>query len=373
MRTEEALVEETWAAVAGDAARPDVTVSGARDILPATLPTGAAATAAVVTALAAAAALTNGRAAFATDRGHISDAVRSERVVRTDGQSTGATFAPLSRFWRTADGFMRTHANYPWHRDALLRALDLSIEARVDAVASEIGQRVAIDIEERVFAEGGIAARVREEREWQQHPQGAAVCAEPLVGHAIVGPAGSRMRSHVGMPADGIRVLDLTRVIAGPVCTRFLGALGADVLRIDPPDHHDIPPGMFADTLLGKRSAVLDLTRYTDRLHALLDHADVLVCGYRPGALDRFGLTDEDLAERHPGALPTARPRHRLPGRRGRPGRPAPPGRRGWHGRASPLAGAHRRLAAGRAPGTPRLCRRRSRQQARPGRCASAR
>jgi crotonobetainyl-CoA:carnitine CoA-transferase CaiB-like acyl-CoA transferase len=107
------------------------------------------------------------------------------------------------------------------------------------------------------------------------------------------------------LPASGLRVLDLTRVIAGPVCTRYLAALGADVLRLDPPGHLDMRPGTVADTLFGKRSALLDLS--TDAGKATLQHllagADVVVCGYRPGALDRFGLHEEALADRHPGLV----------------------------------------------------------------------
>jgi crotonobetainyl-CoA:carnitine CoA-transferase CaiB-like acyl-CoA transferase len=101
---------------------------------------------------------------------------------------------------------------------------------------------------------------------------------------------------------QGLRVLDLTRVIAGPVCTRFLGALGADVLRIDPPGHPDMRRGGVADTLLGKRSAALDLgdAGAARVLHRLLDGADVVVCGYRAGSLDRFGLAPDELAARHP-------------------------------------------------------------------------
>jgi crotonobetainyl-CoA:carnitine CoA-transferase CaiB-like acyl-CoA transferase len=100
-------------------------------------------------------------------------------------------------------------------------------------------------------------------------------------------------------------VLDLTRVIAGPVCTRLLGALGADVLRIDPPGHLDMAPGALADTILGKRSAFLDLGSAGGlaTLHRLLEGADVVVHGYRPGSLDRFGLRPDDLAGRHPGLV----------------------------------------------------------------------
>jgi crotonobetainyl-CoA:carnitine CoA-transferase CaiB-like acyl-CoA transferase len=97
-------------------------------------------------------------------------------------------------------------------------------------------------------------------------------------------------------------VLDLTRVIAGPVATRTLAAHGADVLRLDPPDRPEIPLQAY-DTLPGKRSALLDLSADGPALEELLAGADVVVTGYRPGALDRFGLAPEELARRHPGLV----------------------------------------------------------------------
>jgi crotonobetainyl-CoA:carnitine CoA-transferase CaiB-like acyl-CoA transferase len=100
-------------------------------------------------------------------------------------------------------------------------------------------------------------------------------------------------------------VLDFTRVIAGPVCTRYLGALGADVLRLDPPHRRDLVAGEPADTLLAKRSALVDMSMGAPRgeVEALLLDADVVICGYRPGALDLLGLGAEALVERHPGLV----------------------------------------------------------------------
>jgi crotonobetainyl-CoA:carnitine CoA-transferase CaiB-like acyl-CoA transferase len=120
-----------------------------------------------------------------------------------------------------------------------------------------------------------------------------------------MGDASPRRRNQADLPAEGVRVLDLTRVIAGPVCTRFMAALGADVLRVDPPRHPDIRFGAVADTLLGKRSSLVDFAAPDGlaTLHRLLDQADVVVHGYRPGALDLFGLRAEPLAERHPGLV----------------------------------------------------------------------
>ncbi|MEV0696481.1 CoA transferase [Saccharopolyspora sp. NPDC050389] len=227
--------------------------------------------------------------------GHVAAAMRSEAHLRLDGEPPLAGFAPMSRFWQAADGWVRTHGNYPWHREALVRALGTLDD--VAAVASSIGEIPAREVESRVVAAGGIAAAVRTPQEWLAEPPGRAVAAQPLVGTHRVGDAAPRSRG------DRLRVLDLTRVIAGPVCTRFLAALGADVLRIDPP-HRPERPGSY-DTLLGKRTAVLDAgtPEGLARLHELLAEADVLVHGYRPGALRRFGLGAEELAERHPGLV----------------------------------------------------------------------
>jgi crotonobetainyl-CoA:carnitine CoA-transferase CaiB-like acyl-CoA transferase len=146
---------------------------------------------------------------------------------------------------------------------------------------------------------------VRSLEEWRTHPHGAAVAGEPLISHAARPGSRPRRRDASDLPARGVRVLDLTRVIAGPVCTRYLAALGADVVRIDPPHRPDLAVGAAGDTILGKRSTLLDLSTPggLGTFHELLDRADVLVCGYRPGALTRFGVNDDELAERHPGLV----------------------------------------------------------------------
>lgn len=307
------LITQAWTAVASDeSGRPPaqptgVDVSGSPGRLPSRFAVEEVAVASVAVALLAAAALSKLRGGAAPrvslDRGHVADAVRSERLFSFSGKPAGAGFAPLSRFWRTADGWVRTHANYPWHRSALLEALGTSQDA--DAAAAALATLTGGEIEQRVFAAGGIAAAVRSLDEWQAHPQGQALAGEPLIGHRLIGGGSARPRPAAHSPLAGTRVLDLTRVIAGPVCTRFLGALGADVLRVDPPGRPDMPSGVVADTLLGKRSSFVDLDSPAgaSTLHNLLARADVVVCGYRPGALDRFGLDAESLAGRHAGLV----------------------------------------------------------------------
>ncbi|GAA0477822.1 CoA transferase [Streptomyces olivaceiscleroticus] len=303
-----------WAALGGEAGLTGrVRHSGARGLLPARLPVMDLARATVtVCALAGAelaAARTGGALpAVEVDDGAVATAFLSERHLRIDGRAPTA-FAPLSGFWRTADGWLRTHANYPHHRARLLAALGLPESAGPDALAAELADRRAGETEDSVYAAGGLAVAVRDAKEWAGHPQGAAVARRPLLRLEPLGTATPPRRAPglTGdplLPAAGLRVLDLSRVLAGPVATRTLALLGADVLRIDAPG---LPESRdtHADTGFGKRSAVLDLDARAGRatFEELLSSADVVVTGYRPGALDRFGLAPEALAERRPGIV----------------------------------------------------------------------
>ncbi|MEW2136777.1 CoA transferase [Streptomyces sp. NPDC005409] len=233
-------------------------------------------------------------APLVVDEGAVATAFVSERHLRVAGR-TPVTFAPLSGFWRAADGWVRTHANYPHHEAALLRALGLP-SATPGAVRAAVAGRTAVGVQELVYGAGGLAVAVAGE---YGEPQ-------PLV--EAVRESGARGRAlgaaPAGRPAAGVRVLDLTRVIAGPVATRTLGVLGADVLRIDPPALPEADDA-YADTGFGKRSARLDLAAAGDRavFDELLAGADVVVTGYRPGALERYGLGARELLERWPGLV----------------------------------------------------------------------
>ncbi|MFD1830735.1 CoA transferase [Streptomyces desertarenae] len=301
--------DRLWAELGGDPALAErvrlVRRGTPAPVLPARLPVRESARAAVaVCALAAAeaAARRSGGAVprVRVDDGAVATAFTSERHLRIDGRPA-ATFAPLSRFWRTADGWVRTHANYPHHRARLLAALGVPDGggAPVEAVAAELAGRRAEEVEEAVYAAGGLAVAVRTPRAWAAHAQGAAVAGLPLVGRERLDDAPAPP-----LPPSGPRVLDLTRVIAGPVATRTLALLGADVLRIDPPGLPESADA-HADTGFGKRSVLLDLSSRSGRraFGELLAQAHVVVAGYRPGALDRFGLSARELAERRPGAV----------------------------------------------------------------------
>ncbi|BAH55270.1 CoA transferase [Rhodococcus opacus] len=230
------------------------------------------------------------------DPERIAASFASDRLLRVAGAPVSG-FAELSGFFAAADGWVRTHANYPHHRRRLLTALDLSDDAGRDAVATRIGSLTAADVEDRAAAAQAIAARVRTADEWAASPQGAAAASGDLVSTVVhtessrLGTGHRSRRVPGGLPLSGVRVLDLTRVIAGPVATRTLAMLGAEVLRIDPPSIPEIAV-QHRDTGQGKRSALLDVRSADGRAvwDRLLADADVVVTGYRPGALD--GLLD---------------------------------------------------------------------------------
>ena len=221
-------------------------------------------------------------------------AFRSDQFLTIDGHAP-QSFAPLSGFFRAGDGWVRTHANYPHHRERLLRALHLPHDASDDRAVTTMADLSAQDLEDRAAETGGIAVRVRDHHEWFAGQQAHAVQGYPLLAVDAVADAPT-----VPLPRRP-RVLDLTRVIAGPVASRTLAFLGCDVLRVDPPDLPEIEV-QHIDTGGGKRSTLLDLHdgHARDRLHGLLGRADVLVTGYRPGALTHFGLEPELLAARYP-------------------------------------------------------------------------
>ena len=195
--------------------------------------------------------------------------------------------------YEAAHGWIRLHTNAPHHRAAAIRVLGCSEDR--DAVARAVRSWDATELELAVVDAGGCAAEMRTAAAWDAHPQGAAVANEPLVSveqfeHGDLDTMTGRAGPDPARPLAGVRVLDLTRVLAGPVATRFLGGLGADVLRVDPPDW-DEPP-IIPEVTLGKRCARIDATTSEgrERIAHLMRSADVVVHGYRPEALDRLSL-----------------------------------------------------------------------------------
>ncbi|WP_460773605.1 CoA transferase [Microbacterium sp. GXF7504] len=241
--------------------------------------------------------------AVRVDRARVAASFGSERLLRIDGRAPDV-WAPLSGFWETADGWVRTHANYPHHAAALRTLLGLPDDADAAAMAAATRGRSAADLEDAAHALGAVVGAVRTADAWRRHPHGAQVASAPLVVRTRTGDAPARPWRDGDGPLGGVRVLDLTRVLAGPIATRDLASAGAEVLRVDTARLPETG-WIHLDTGQGKRSALLDLADRADRavFETLLTAADVVVTGYRPGALDRFGLTPGALAERHPGLV----------------------------------------------------------------------
>lgn len=231
------------------------------------------------------------------DPGRIAAAYRSDRLLRIDDLRPDV-WSALSGFWRTADGWVRTHGNYPHHAERLARALGESASMSADGVAAALRGLSTDEALAAFDSTGALGVAVRPE----DTAEDARLRSTPLIELADLGtPLGSAVPlTRDRPPLAGIRVLDLTRVIAGPVCTRTLALLGADVLRIDPPFLPE-PAWQHLDTGHAKRSAVLDAR--SPAFAALLAEADVIVLGYRPSSMARLGLSVEALAERRPGLV----------------------------------------------------------------------
>lgn len=205
------------------------------------------------------------------------------------GWQLPAPWDPIAGDYRGKDGWIRLHTNAPHHRAAALGVLGVAPDKA--AVSNAVATWDIESLETAITDNKGCAAAMRSLTAWAQHPQGRSVNDEPLIAsQATSDRAPATFSPTLDRPLAGIRVLDLTRVLAGPVATRFLAGLGAEVLRLDPPDWDE--PAVIPDVTLGKRCARVNLRHSEGRAAflELLHEADVLVHGYRSDALDDLGL-----------------------------------------------------------------------------------
>ena len=204
----------------------------------------------------------------------------------------------------TRDGrFIQLHGSFN-DGPFVLDELGLDESASADDVVSAVAERDAFELEEALIARRLCGGVVMSRDEWAAHPQGAAIADLPVVSIARVGDAPVEPRPAGDRPASGVRVLDLTRVLAGPTSSKTLAEHGADVLHISTPD---LESGVLfeVETGIGKRQAHLDLTKPDEAaaLRALAAECDVFVQGYRLGALAGHGLGPGDLAALRPGIV----------------------------------------------------------------------
>jgi crotonobetainyl-CoA:carnitine CoA-transferase CaiB-like acyl-CoA transferase len=231
-------------------------------------------------------------------------ALRSARYLRIDGERPEEDPGKITGFYPLRDGrWMYLHCNFPNLRDRNVRILG----ARPDreSVAAAVAKRDGLELEDAIMEGGGACSFVRSEEEWRALPQRQAVARLPLLEIVKIADAPPRPLPAGDRPLSGVRVLDLTRVLAGPSCARALAEHGADVLRVTRKDLPDLGPPSDVDTGIGKLQAHVDLRepRDAETMRTLVRDGDVFLQSYRPGSLAARGLSPEALAALCPGIV----------------------------------------------------------------------
>ena len=283
-------------------------LTGADPVMPSSYAVGTAAVASIAAAGVAAAAIHRARGGpaqqVAVEMAHALSEFHSERHLRIDGREVHEGWDRIAGLHRCGDGrWLRIHTNFPHHRQAVLGLLGCAYER--EAVGAALQSWGAEAAETAINEAGGVATMTRSLDEWAAHPHGAAVGAQPAVLLERIGDAPPLpLPPLAARPLTGIRVLDLTRVIAGPVAGRTLAAHGAEVLHVTSPHLPALLP-LVMDTGRGKRCTSLDLRDGAQRatLRGLAAGADVFLQGYRPGGIAGHGFDPAALAALKPGIV----------------------------------------------------------------------
>ena len=297
-----------WALAGLDpAALSDLQLTGDEPVLPSTFRVDAAAQSTIAASALAAAEVLRLRSGVhqqvVVGMRHAAAEFRSERYMRVDGKTVGETWDRIAGTYPCGDGrWVRLHTNFPHHRDGVLKILGCAYEK--EAVAKALLAWKAEDFETAASEAGLVVAMMRSFAEWDAHPHGKAIAGLPVMTIERIGDAPPVALPKSERPLSGVRVLDLTRVIAGPVCGRTLAAHGADVLNISAA-HLPAIEALVIDAGRGKLTAQLDLRTESGRaqLQALARGTDIFVQGYRPGGLASHGFAPEELARLRPGII----------------------------------------------------------------------
>lgn len=290
-----------------DRAREMEVTGGADPILPTPFrigETAAAALGALGLAISELWALRTGRRqAVAVDIRQATASLRSGHYMKLDGAPVSTERNAVMGVYPARDGrWSYLHCNFPNHREAALRVLGVPEDR--EAVRQAVARRDALELEDAIIAAGGAGGMVRTMAEWARHPQAAALASLPLLEILRIGDSPPEKLPEGDRPLSGIRVLDLTRVLAGPTCARSLAEHGADVLRITAAHLPNLGYQEY-DTGHGKLSAHLDLREPADAetLRGLVREGDVFSQGYRPGTLGDRGFSPEAMARLRPGIV----------------------------------------------------------------------
>ncbi len=302
------ILADIWTGAGGAPSALDaVRLTGGEPQLPSSFRVAAAAQAPIAAAGLAAAEIWKARSGeaqdVAVDMRHAVVECRSERYLRVDDKPPPPAWDKIAGVYRVRDGrFVRLHTNFPHHRDAVCKVL--GCDAERDAVQAALLQWDGEAFETAAYAAGGVVALMRSHDEWSATPQAQELTKLPLVSIEKIGEAAPKPWPAGDRPLAGIRVLDLSRVIAGPVAGRTLAAHGADVLLISGPDLPAIP-WLTIDTGRGKLTTFLELRSEEGRgvMRGLVAQADILSQGYRPQAIARLGFSPEEAARINPGIV----------------------------------------------------------------------
>ena len=295
-----------WSLAGGDpAALGQLALTGAEPALPSSFRLGSVAQAAIAASGLAAAELRHAagfpRQPVAVAMRHAAVEFQSERHLRLDGAAPPPG-DPLMGLYRARDGYVRVHTNFAHHRARILAFLGCAPTR--EALAAALAGRDAVAFETEAHAAGAVVAALRDAASWAAHPQAQALARLPVISVERIGEASPRKLPDGARPLGGVTVVDLTRVIAGPVAGRTLAAHGADVRLITAPALPQVD-SLLPDTARGKRvvSADLATAQGRDRLAALIRGADIVIQGFRPGALDRRGFSPAAIARLRPGVV----------------------------------------------------------------------
>src|SRR5438093_4761352 len=266
--------------------------------------TSAAALAAVGLAVSDLWALRTGRRQeIELDTRQATASLRSGHYLKMDGADVSTERNTIMGVYPARNGrWSYLHCNFPNHRGAALSVLGVPEDR--EAVRKAVAQWDALELEEAIIAAKGAGGMVRTMDEWAKHPQAAAIASLPLMEIVKIGESAPEKLPDGDRPLSGIRVLDLTRVLAGPTCARTLAEHGADVLKITGAHLPNLGYQEY-DTGHGKLSAHLDLRepRDVETLRGLVREGDVFSQGYRPGTLGTRGFSPEALAQLRPGIV----------------------------------------------------------------------
>ena len=246
---------------------------------------------------------TGRRQEVAVDTRQATASLRSGHYMKMDGAPVSTERNTVMGVYPAKHGrWSYLHCNFPNHRAAALSVL--GVQEDREAVRKAVAHWDALELEEAIIAANGAGGMVRTMEEWAQHPQAAAIASLPLLEIVKIGDSPPEKLPDGDRPLSGVRVLDLTRVLAGPTCARTLAEHGADVLKIT---GAHLPSNKYQeyDTGHGKLSAHIDLREQKDleTLRGLVREADVFSQGYRPGTLGKRGLSAEALARLRPGIV----------------------------------------------------------------------